>query len=60
MEKHIRGQENEKCSGTEVQGKTKGLFLMRAPGISFEEFKEYCMFREAGIIKDDKERERGG
>jgi len=30
-----------------------GVFLMRAEGQSFEEFKEFCVkrFREAGLIK---------
>lgn len=31
-----------------------GVFLMRAPEMPFEEFKEYCVkrFREAGLIKN--------
>jgi len=38
-----------------VSGPRKnGVFLMRAEGQSFEEFKEFCIkkFREAGLIKD--------
>lgn len=32
----------------------KGVFLLRAKGQSFEEFKKVCIqrFREAGLIKD--------
>ena len=31
-----------------------GVFLMRAEGQSFEEFKEFCIkrFKEAGLIKE--------
>lgn len=31
-----------------------GVFLMRAKGQSFEEFRDFCIkrFREAGLIKD--------
>ena len=38
-----------------VSGPRKnGVFLMRAEGQSFEEFKEYCIkkFKEAGLIKE--------
>ena len=32
----------------------KGVFLLRAKGQSFEEFKKVCIqrFREAGLLKD--------
>jgi len=32
-----------------------GVFIRRAKGMPFEEFKEFCIkrFREAGIIKED-------
>lgn len=39
-----------------------GIFIQKAEGMSFEEFKEYCVkkFREAGIIKDDEENGKEG
>lgn len=39
---------------TPPAGSKNGVFLMRAKGQSFEEFKEFCVkrFREAGLLKD--------
>lgn len=35
----------------------KGVFIRRAPGMPFEEFKKFCIqrFREVGLIKDPAE-----
>ncbi len=57
----MKEKDDEKTDGTKqpdqqpVSGPRKnGVFLMRAEGQSFEDFKEYCIkkFREAGLIKD--------
>jgi hypothetical protein len=39
---------------TQPTPSSNGVFLMRAEGQSFEEFKEFCVkrFREAGLLKD--------
>jgi len=38
----------------ESSSPSKGVFIQRAKGQSFEEFREFCIkrFREAGLIKD--------
>lgn len=51
-------EEPEKPSGNYENG----VFIQKAPGMSFEEFKEYCirLFREKGLIKDKEEDEQPG
>jgi hypothetical protein len=37
----------------DVKPTKNGVFIMKAPGMPFEEFKKFCIqrFREAGLIK---------
>ena len=39
---------------TEPEGPKNGVFIRRPKGMSFDEFKKFCIkkFREAGLIKD--------
>ena len=52
---HDGSQETKNTDQQPVSGPRKNrVFLMRAEGQSFEEFKEFCIkkFREAGLIKE--------
>lgn len=42
-------------SEQQTQTPKNGVFIMRAKGHSFEEFKEFCIkqFREAGLLADE-------
>lgn len=43
-----------------VETSAKAVFIRRAPGMSFEEFKEFCIkrFREAGLLTDEPRPQR--
>ena len=47
-------QQTKSQPPTQSKYSGNGVFVMRAPGMPFEEFKNYCvkLFRERGLIKD--------